>query len=167
MNSRIARQRDQDRPESSIWQVAQPKEDPLLPDMTAIDVPTPRSSRQVQDIHRELRIVDSVYSTATLRQVFRKAGKALDQATAQIASLRHERDQLAAALEQQKPKKRRKVEASAQERFVTMLDVRKVKGEMAVSQDAGGVVTAQNEAIRTDGGDDNNESEVEEVITVA
>ena len=135
--------------------------------MLAINVATPRSSRQVQEIHRELRGVDSVYSSATLRQVFRKTGKALDQATAEIASLRSERDQLAAALEHQKPAKRRKVEPSAQERFVTMLEVRKVKEEIAVSQDAGGEVTAQNEGANAKDRDQGNVSEVEEVIVIS
>ena len=135
--------------------------------MSAINVSTPKSSRQVQEIHRDLRGVDSIYLTATLRQVFRKTGKALDQATAEIASLRLERDQLAAALEQQKPQKRRKVEPSAQDRFVTILEVRKVKGEMAVSSDAGGVVTAQDEGVRTDIRDEENDSETKEVIYIS
>ena len=96
-----------------MWQVPPPLERSQLSEMAAIDVSTPRSSRQVQEIHRELRMVDSVYSTATLRQVFRKTGKALDKATAEIASLKRERDQLVAALEHQKPQKRRKVHPTA------------------------------------------------------
>lgn len=76
-------------------------------------------------------------STATLRQVFWKTGKALDQATAQIVSLTHERDQLATLLEQQRPNKRHKFEPSAEDKFVTMIEVRKIKGEMEVSGDAG------------------------------
>ena len=48
-----------------------------------------------------------------------------------------------------------------------MLDVRKVKEDMAVSENAGGVVTAQDEALRTEEGEDGNVSEAEEVITVA
>lgn len=135
--------------------------------MSALEVKTPRTSRQISVIHRDLGGVDPVYNNATLRQVFRKAGKALDQATAEISSLKHERDQLAAALDRQKPQKRRKVQLTAQDRFVTMLEVRKVKEEMSTPEDAGGTVTAESEAVRTDGSDEEVDSEVEDCIIVS
>ena len=102
-----------------------------------------------------------------LRQVFRKTGKALDQAAAQISSLKHERDQFAAALEHQKPQKRRKVNQTAQERFVSMLEVRNAKAEMATSSGKGATVTARSPSIATDSCIEESESEVEEVIVIS
>ena len=132
-----------------------------------MDVKTPRSSRQIQHIHRELRVVNSVYSNATLRQVFRKTGKALDLASAEISSLKHERDQLAAALDLQKPQKRRKVQKTAQERFVTMLDVRKVKEDLATPGSEAGAVTAQSPSIASGSSVAESISDIEEEITVS
>ena len=53
----------------------------------------------------------------------------------QISTLKVERDQLAAALERQKPQKRRRVKASAQDPFVTIQDVKRVKREMGILPD--------------------------------
>ena len=57
-------------------------------------------------------------------------------------SLKRERDQLVAALEHQKPQKRRKIRPTAQERFVTMLDVKEVKESIRTGPHAGGAATA-------------------------
>lgn len=67
--------------------------DPLLSQASIFEVQTPRSSRQIHQIQRELRGVDDSYDNATLRQVFRKTGKALDVVIVEISTLKRERDQ--------------------------------------------------------------------------
>lgn len=167
LNSRLARQREQDGPEGATWSVPHPTEDPLLSETSAMAVTTPKSSRQVHDIYQELFVVDTVYNNATLRQVFRKTGKALDQATAEISSLKHERDQLAAALDRQKPQKHQKVQPTAQGRFVTILDVLKVKAEIATSGSEGATVTTRSPSIETESSGEESDSTIEEVFTVS
>ena len=67
-----------------------------------------------------MRLLEPAYGLATFRLLVRKLNKALNEATGQISSLTHKRDQLTAAIERQKPQKRRKVRATAQEQFVAI-----------------------------------------------
>ena len=92
LNIRLARQHAVDTPEGSTWQVPQPPEVLLGSQLSALDVQTPRSSRQIYVLHQELREINVTYDTVTLRQVFRKTGKALDLAIAENATLKRERD---------------------------------------------------------------------------
>ena len=71
------------------------------------------------------------------------------------------------ALDLQKPQKRRKVQPTAPDRFVKMLEVRKVKEEMPTPEDAEGMVTAESEAAHTDGSDEEVDSEAEDCIMVS
>ena len=112
-------------------------------------------------------MVDLVYRNATLRQVFRKTGKALDLASAQISSLKHERDQLAATLDLQKLQKRHKVQKTAQERFVTMLDVRKVRKDLVTPTGEASAVTAQSPSIASESSVTESISDIEEEIIVS
>lgn len=144
LNSRLARQCEVDRPEGSTWQAPPPKEDLLASQMSALDFQTPRSSRQIHQIQAQLRSVDLKYDSVTMRQVFRKTGKALDIAIAENATLKRERDQLGAALKQQKPPKRRKVQ-TAQERFTRLVDVRLSEQEPETAGMAGPSGTARSD----------------------
>ena len=135
LNSRLARQLDQDLPDRPSTPEIRPREPDSLAAMSAIVFATPKSSQQVNAIARDLRRLEPAYGLPTFRFFVRKLGKTLDQAAGQISSLTHERDQLAAALERQKPQKRRKVCATAQEQFVAIQDVRRVKREMGILPD--------------------------------
>ena len=117
--------------------------------------------------NKRLRVVDDIYDSPTLRQVFRKTGKALDTAIAENVSLKRERDQLAAAIEAQKPQKRRKVKQTAQQGFVRMVDVRRVKEEMASSSDVKGKGRAIKRPLFEVSSGDETDSEIEECITVS
>ena len=79
-----------------------------------------------------MRNLEPAFNQATFRHLTRKLCKALNDSCMQIAALTHERDQLAAALERQKPQKRREVKPTAQERFVAIKDVRRVKAEIGI-----------------------------------
>ena len=166
LNSRLARQRDQDQPEGLTWRVPQPRIDPLLSEMSAIDVQTPSSSRQVHQIQQRLSVVDDIYDSATLRQVFRKTGKALDTAIAENTILKRERDQLAAAIEAQKPQKRRKVFPTAQERFVRLLDVRQQE-QLKTEGVAGPSDTAGLDSVAITSSDEEGNSSAEECIEIS
>ena len=52
LNSRLARQRDQDQPGGLTWRAPQPRIDPLLSETSALDVQTPSSSRQLHQIQQ-------------------------------------------------------------------------------------------------------------------
>lgn len=50
---------------------------------------------------------------------------------------------------------------------MTILEVRKVKEEISTPKDVGGTVTAESKAVRTDGSDEEVDSEVEDCIIVS
>ena len=81
--------------------------------------------------------------------------------------LSEERDQLAAALERQRPQKRRKVKQTAQQGFVRVADVRREKEEMASSSDVKGKGRAAKRSFIEISSEDETDSEIEECITVS
>ena len=79
-----------------------------------------------------MRTLEPAYGLPTFRLFVRKLGKTLNEAAGQISSLTYKRDQLAAALERQKPQKRLKVRAIAQKQFVAIQDIKRVKREIGI-----------------------------------
>ena len=167
LNSRLARQHTRDRPESDLWRAATPPEDPGLAVMTGLDIATPRSSRHINVIARELRSMDPAYRSPTFKTFQKKLGKALDEATVQISELREQRDQYAVALERQRSQKRRKVKETAQQGFIRVADVRRVKEELATSSNAKGKRKARKRVILELESSDEVESEAEEEIRIS
>lgn len=103
--------------------------------MTAVVFSTPKSTRQSMDIVTSLRGMEPAYGRPNFRYFVRKVGKALDDSCSQIATLTPERNQIDAALECQKPHLRRRVRLTAQQRFVRMPDLRKVKRSVGLLPD--------------------------------
>ena len=79
--------------------------------------------------------MDEAFAKLTFRLLTRKLCKALDDSCMEIASLTQRNEQLAAALERQKPQKRRRVRPTAQQRFIAIQDVVRVKREMGIIPD--------------------------------
>ena len=167
LNSRLARQHTRDRPESDLWRAATPPEDPGLAVMTGLDIATPRSSRHINVIARELRSMDPAYRSPTFKTFQKKLGKALDEATVQISELSEQRDQYAVALERQRSQKRRKVKETAQQGFIRVADVRRVKEELTTSSNAKGKRKARKRVILELESSDEVESEAEEEIRIS
>ena len=134
--------------------------------MSGIDISTPKSSPQINIIAKDLRSMDPAYRSPTFRSFQSKLGKALDEAIVKISTLSEERDQLAAALERQRPQKRRKVRETAQEAFVRIADVRKVKEDMASSSDTKGKGRATKRYVVELEVSEESDSEPEDCITV-
>ena len=85
----------------------------------------------------------------------------------QIARLAHEKEQLAAALERQKPQRRRKVRPTAQQRFVAIQDVVRVKREMGILPDEADLDSNGEGWIDLADSEEENDSEAEECIIVS
>ena len=167
LNSRLARQRDQDLGERPRTPEMRPQEVDSLAAISPIVFQTPKSSRQLVDITRDMRGLEPAYDRPIFRFLTRKLCKALDDKSAQIATLTHERDQLAAALELQKPQKRRKVKPSAQDRFVALLDVRRVKREVGLLEDKGSTDKDTESWVDLRDSDEEEVSEVEDCIVIS
>ncbi|RYP34503.1 hypothetical protein DL766_002945 [Monosporascus sp. MC13-8B] len=95
--------------------------------MAALGVKTPKSSRELARLEKSLVGVDPTYGNPTVRLLFRKFAKALDDKTAKLSAAEVHNSQLTAALEKAKPKKRGKVQSEPNEDFVKMISVKKVK----------------------------------------
>lgn len=134
---------------------------------SAVTFQIPRSSRQLTNIVRDLRGVDEAFARPTFRLLTRKLCKALDDSCMEIASLTQRTEQLAAALESQKPQKRRKVRPTAQERFVAIQDVVRVKREMGILPDEPDLDSDREGWIDQADCEEENNSEVEECIIVS
>ena len=167
LNSRLARQHLRDQPDSSLWTIPEVLQDSGVAIMSSIDISTPRSSRQVNLIARELRSIDATYRSLTFKSFQLKLSKALDEATVKISTLSEERDQLIAALERQRPQKRRKVNKSTQQSFVRISDVVKVKEGLASSSDIKGKGRAIKRYLIEVESSEESDSEAEECITIS
>ena len=167
LNSRLARQLDQDLPQRPSTPEPRPQGLNTLAALSLVTFQTPRTSRQLVNITRDMRNLEPAFNQATFRHLTRKLCKALDDSCMRIAALTHERDQLAAALERQKPQKRRKVKPTAQERFVAIEDVRRVKAEMGILFDELEGDTDEDDWEDHRNWEQEQDSEVEECILVS
>ncbi|RYO93061.1 hypothetical protein DL762_001324 [Monosporascus cannonballus] len=95
--------------------------------MAALGIKTPKSSRELTRLEKSLVGVDPTYGNPTVRLLFRKFAKALDDKTAKLSAAEVHNSQLTAALEKAKPKKRGKVQSEPNKDFVKMISVKKVK----------------------------------------
>lgn len=98
--------------------------------MAGLSLKTPKSSMEVNDFQRQLVKIDPIFGNATARLLFRKLGKSLNEATFQYTTSEQQNEQLLAALEKAKPKKKKKVVPDPNSKFVRLKDVRKVQEGM-------------------------------------
>ena len=113
--------------------------------MSGIVITTPRSSREVYSVKSQLTSFNPAFKSPTCRLLFRKIGKALDDRISQLATAELKVQQLTAALERARPKKRRKVIADPNEEFVRLKRVREVKEDIREGRRAPRSVTRQNQ----------------------
>ncbi|RYP29618.1 hypothetical protein DL768_011211 [Monosporascus sp. mg162] len=111
----------------------------------ALGVKTPKSSRDLARLEKSLVEVDPSYGNPTIRLLFRKFAKALNEKTNRLSAAEVHNSQLTAALKKAKPKKRRKVQPEPNENFVRMISVRKVKVGLGAPAKGPSAVTRRNQ----------------------
>lgn len=105
-----------------------PREPDLVAEVSKLPVKTPKSSKEVLQLQRDLSKIDPIFGNATGRLIFRKTAKALDASTLESSLMEQHNEQLTVSIEKTKPKKRRKVLPAPNEEFVRLKDVQLVKG---------------------------------------
>ena len=113
-------------PEIVLDNKALPKTPPPAPEdsitMSTNPIWTPQKSEDLRQhsifIRRQLEPIDRL-----ARTLFSKAGKALDAKNAEIASLRHQVAHLQTELEAHKPRTRKKVHESSNDKFARISDI--------------------------------------------
>ncbi|RYO82199.1 hypothetical protein DL763_008316 [Monosporascus cannonballus] len=117
----------------------------FLAQMAALGVKTPKSSRELARLEKSLVEVNPTYGNPTVRLLFRKFAKALDDKTTKLTAAEVRNSQLTAAVEKAKHKVRRKVQPEPNEDFVKMISVRKVKVGLKAPAKGRSTVTRQNQ----------------------
>jgi hypothetical protein len=95
--------------------------------ISPIKIATPKSSREVLDLHRKMCAVDESFQASATRLLFRKIGRALDIANAKLAESESRYESFSNSLKKKRPKKRKTIKIKVQGTFVQMMDVRKMK----------------------------------------
>ena len=130
-------------PASNTKQSSQPPD--FLAPIAAVNVNTPKSSKDVDKLREILTRIDPAFKNPTTRLLFRKVGKALDDSNNKLTAAENHNNQLTSALEKATSKKRRKVEPDPNHEFVKLKDVRLVKAGLQGPAKEPNVVTPQNE----------------------
>jgi hypothetical protein len=100
---------------------------PVNAELHDITISTPRSSRDLNIIERNLRGVDPALFTPTIRLLFRKVGKALDDQIVQLSNTQALNQSLQHIVDKSNSKKRKAVHPAPNEDFVRLADVRRVR----------------------------------------
>ncbi|RYP02834.1 hypothetical protein DL765_010673 [Monosporascus sp. GIB2] len=157
--------RDADRRTSSM-SISTPSAPDLIEQMAGIGVPTPKSSRDLVILERELFSVESALKTPTARLLFRKLAKALDQRVLEISSAEYQVEVLQAQLEKARPSKRRNVVPDPNQAFVDIVAVGKVQEGLRMEAEGPRLGTGANEPIESVEAESNSEESVEDCIEV-
>ncbi|KPA39283.1 transposase [Fusarium langsethiae] len=99
--------------------------------MSAVDVQTPKSSRDLVKLQRSLMAVDPAFGQSAARLLFRKVGKALDDNIVKLTAAEVQTDHLTNALEKARPQKRRRVIPDPNKDFVELHEVQTEKARLA------------------------------------
>lgn len=108
---------------------------PIDSELAAVVLKTPHSSRQIRAIESELRGVSDAYKLPTVRLLFRKLCKGLDELATRAATAEAENEVLVAALEQQKPRKKRRVVPDPNQAFVDIVAIGKERAAMGLADE--------------------------------
>lgn len=99
----------------------------LLGTIVQTPIKTPSRGQELLISRRKLAATDPTFNMPAQRLFARKASKALDEATGQIAHLQAQNDYLRAKIKIDRPNKRKAVAVAPNEAFVRMVDVRRTK----------------------------------------
>ena len=91
---------------------------------------TPTNSREVKELGLRMLAVDGALATAAQRRGLWKLQKAFDVLTASNTAHEQQIEQLKAAIERQRPRKRRQVLPRSQQAFVGMEDVSQAREQL-------------------------------------
>jgi len=83
-------------------------------------ISTPKSSKDLYGLQKNLSDIDPVYGQPTARLLFRKFGKILDETLAELAHTKYKAEILQTVLDKTKSQKRRRVLPDPNKDFVTM-----------------------------------------------
>ncbi|OBS20524.1 hypothetical protein FPOA_17809 [Fusarium poae] len=131
LNSRFVRRGDPDATSAPISAFPTPPAPDFAQKMSAVDVQTPKSSRDLVKLQRSLMAVDPAFGQSAARLLFRKVGKALDDNIVKLTAAEVQTDHLTNALEKARPQKRRRVIPDPNKDFVELHEVQTEKARLA------------------------------------
>ncbi|KAK2931908.1 hypothetical protein FoTM2_009426 [Fusarium oxysporum f. sp. vasinfectum] len=131
LNSRFVRRGDPDATYAPTSAFPTPPAPDFAQKMSAVDVQTPKSSRDLVKLKRSLMAVDPAFGQSAARLLFRKVGKALDDNIVKLTAAEVQTDHLTNALEKARPQKRRRVIPDPNKDFVELHEVQTEKARLA------------------------------------